>query len=216
MQDSDADDDGQQRRGDPETNIAAALAAHRRGETDAINRLSAACYGRMEKLARRQLIGHREIRRGLGDTEDVTQQAWIRLWTALQAMKPESELHLMRLAALQVRRELIDLTRKYGGPRSPFRNQVTNVVIRDGREIDLAAEAAAYVESPTMLDEWGRFHDAIERLPEDLRDVFAMRFYLGASVEDVARSIGCDPRTVKRRWAQAKDLLTAAIGRLPA
>jgi len=194
-----------------ESNLAAALAAHRRGDPGAIDGLLSACQGRMEKLARRLLRGHPEIRLGGRDTGDIFSQAWLRLWKALQTVRPESERHLMALAVRQVRWEVIDLSRKFGGPRSPDRGRVENAAMQDTRWISLLDAAVADIESPTELDRMTRFHQHVDRLPEELREVFSMRFYLGATVEDVARAVGCCNRTVKRRWKEAKERLIAAF-----
>lgn len=196
---------------DAERSLCDVLEAHRRGEPAAIGMLLEACRSQMEKLARRMLGGHPEIRRGFGDTCDVTQQAWFRLANALQSVRPESTLHLMRLATLQVRREMIDLVRKYGGPRSPVRGEVSNVVIADTQAIDLVDQAFAPSESLTSLDVLSRFHEAVDSLPEHLRDVFTMRYYLDATVTSIADAVGCDRRTVKRRWAKAKESLRTVL-----
>lgn len=196
---------------DPTSKLAAALTAFHSGEVGALDRLLLACHAQMENLARRMLGGHPEIRRGFGDTCDVTQQAWLRLAKALQAVRPDTPLHVMRLAYQQVRREIIDLARKYGGPRSPEQGRVSNVVVVKTRAIDLVNGAAAPSESFTSLDELSRFHDAVDRLPEELRDVFTMRWYLDARVMDVAKAVGCSPDTVKDRSAKAKALLQAAL-----
>ena len=50
-------------------------------------------------------------------TDDVLQNALIRLDRALRAVAPPTARDFFRLAAAQVRRELIDLARHYQGPR---------------------------------------------------------------------------------------------------
>jgi RNA polymerase sigma factor (sigma-70 family) len=199
--------------GEPlETNLAAALAAHRRGEPEATDRLQVACHGRMLKLARRLLRLHPEIRRGCHDTLDIFSLASERLWRALQQVNPESERHLMALAAMQVRRQVIDLARKFGGPRSPDRHRVDDAAVQDTRRISPLDAAVADIESPTQLDHMTRFHHEVDQLPAELREVFSMRFYLGATVADVARAVGCCNRTVKRRWKEATERLIEAFG----
>lgn len=192
-------------------NLAASLAAFHRGEPGALDRVLLACHPQMEKLARRMLGVHPEIRRGFGDTCDVAQQAWMRLVKALRDVRPETALHVMRLAYLEVRREISDLARKYGGPRSFDKQRGTNVIQPGSKVIPLIDKAVAPSTSLTSLDDLERFHRAVDRLPQDLRDVFTMRHYLAAKVNDVALAVGCDARTVKRRWAEAKQRLHAAL-----
>jgi len=201
-----------------ETTLAQALADHLRAASgdrhasDAINAVVAACRLRLEKFASRLLLGHPEIRRGGHDTDDIVQDASVRLWRALEQVKPESERHLMALASMKVRQQVIDLARKYRGPRSSPENRAMSVVHRDGREVHLVDEATDAATGFYTLDDWTRLHAAIDRLPEDLREVFAMRFYLGAKVTHIATVLACDTRTVKRRWAKAVDRIARDAG----
>src|SRR5438309_8558542 len=49
-------------------------------------------------------------------TDDVLQNAMLRLWRALQDVKPATSREFCGLATLQMRRELVDLARHYFGP----------------------------------------------------------------------------------------------------
>jgi RNA polymerase sigma factor (sigma-70 family) len=194
-----------------EASLVAALAAHRRGEPGAMEQLQVACHGRMETLARRLLRFHPEIRRGCHDTLDILSLAATRLWRALLQVKPDSEAHLMRLAMSQIRWQVIDLSRQCRGPWSPDRLRVDDAVLQDTQWISLVDAAAADIESPTELDRMTRFHQEVDQLPEKLHEVFSMRFYLGATVSEVAKAVGCCNRTVKRRWHEAKAQLIKAF-----
>ncbi len=188
-----------------------ALEAHRRGEADAIEQLLTACQARLKRLAHHLLQSHPEIRDGFGDTVDVVQEASLRLWRALREIQPESELHLMRLAAVQVRRQVIDLSRKYRGPRSPVAGRRSNVVDRNGQKVQVVEEAVDSGEGPTTLDDWTRLHAAFAGLPVRLRDPVKLRLYLGASVAEIATMLNCDRRTVERRLNEAYAQAKAAV-----
>ena len=56
------------------------------------------------------------------ETGDVLNAAVIRLLRAMEAVSPETPRQFFALAALQIRRELIDLARKYRGPQGLERN----------------------------------------------------------------------------------------------
>lgn len=185
-------------------NLAATLEAHRRGEPEAINALLVACQARIERLSRQLLHFHPEIRRGFGDTLDIVQEASLQLWEALRVMKFESERHLLATAAMKVRHKVIDLARKYGGPRSPIAGEVDNVVKREGREFHIEEEAEDPVGDQHSLDDWTRFHEAVKRLPAELKEPFMMRLYLGATTQRIAEVLGCSSRTVDRQLDRAK------------
>ncbi len=70
---------------------------------------------RLGHLARKMLRGDRRVRRW-EETDDIRQDAMLRLYRALERARPESERDFFRLAALQIRRTLIDLARRHYGP----------------------------------------------------------------------------------------------------
>ena len=185
--------------------LADDLAALQHGDPDALNRLIAACQVQIEHLARRQLRNHPEFRDGFNDTDDIVQEASVSLFKALQHLQPESEQHLFNLAAMQVRRRIIDLTRKFRGPQSPVALRATNVVRHADGDIVRSEQAAAAATAPSLLDDWEGFHQVVDSLPEKLQTTFSMRFYLGAKPTDIAQTLGCDVRTVRRYWSAAKE-----------
>ncbi|MEY3203787.1 MAG: hypothetical protein RLZZ21_118 [Planctomycetota bacterium] len=188
------------------------LEAHSRGDPSALETLVAHCQARIEFLARKLLRNHPRVRRW-EETADVAQESLLRLYAALVATKPESESHLFRLAALQVRRELIDLVRHYDGPRSPVARLETNVWGATGEPVARVdvAEADA-LDAPTAIDRWSRFHAAVGELPSEEQEVFHMVWYLGADQRTIAAMTGCSTRTVKRRWKDAVIRINAMLG----
>jgi RNA polymerase sigma-70 factor (ECF subfamily) len=149
---------------------------------------------RMAALARRMLAGSPQVRRWT-ETDDVVQNASVRLYRALGGVVPNDPEHFVRLAALQVRRELIDLTRRLRNPESFAANHDTNVS----------------AEEPARLTEWTRFHETAEALPDEDRDLFGMVWYLGLTQDEIAEVLGCSPRTVRRRWDETKRAFTEAF-----
>lgn len=57
------------------------------------------------------------------------------------------------------------------------------------------------------LQTMNEFHQAVEKLPEDVRKVFKRRFYDGLAQKAVADELGVSEDTVKRRYREAKDTL---------
>lgn len=163
---------------------------------------------RMQALARRMLTGSPQVRRWT-ETDDVVQNAMVRLYRALGGMVPNDPQHFVRLAALQVRRELIDLTRRLRNPESLAANHDTNVIPGGTHRVDGAA--AGEVDGPARLAEWTRFHETVDALPDDERSLFGMVWYLGLTQEEIADVLGCSPRTVRRRWDEAKRAFTMAF-----
>jgi RNA polymerase sigma factor (sigma-70 family) len=168
-------------------------------------------YGRMQALANRMIRGFPTVRRW-DDTADVVQAAALRLHRALADVDLRDPRHLLRLAALQIRRQLLDLARKYASPESFAAHHETNALATaDGvvMEVDRAADPLA--EPADRLESWTRLHDAVATLPDDDRELFDLVWFMGATQHDIAALTGFSPRTVRRRWDEIKRRLVAAL-----
>ena len=148
------------------------------------------------------------------NTDDVAQNAALRLYRALGETIPDSPRGLMGLMAVQIQRELIDLARKHSGPMSYAANHGTNVRPgTSGDEVFLVDEAPEISPDDEILpvDRWKSFHEAVESLPEEHREVFRLVWYLGVDQETAARSLGVSLRTVARRWQEARAMVKARL-----
>jgi RNA polymerase sigma factor (sigma-70 family) len=69
-------------------------------------------------------------------------------------------------------------------------------------------------EDPEDLDRWQAFHQGVEQLPEDQREVVNLIYYHGWTQVEAAHLLQVSERTVRRRWesalAQLHRLLTDA------
>jgi RNA polymerase sigma-70 factor (ECF subfamily) len=134
----------------------------------------------------------------------------MRLLHTLRATQPASAQHFANLAALHIRRELLDLARH-------FRNRLDRHPAAEGA----SGEGAAELPDPDSgladdLDLWSAFHEQVDLLPADEREVVGLTFYHGWTQAQVAELCRVDERTVRRRWRSAALKLTVALGgRLP-
>src|SRR5437660_10697434 len=85
------------------------------GDEAAVDALLRHCGERLTLLTRRMLGDYQRVRRW-AETDDVLQNALVRLMGALRSVKPQTSRDFLALATLQIRRELIDLARHYYGP----------------------------------------------------------------------------------------------------
>ncbi len=193
--------------------VAACLERLSAGEPSARDEIIELCSGRLRELAHRMLGRFPGVRRW-EDTDDVFQNAAMRLHRALAATQPETPRAIMALAATQLHRELIDLARRYSGPSSFAANHGTNVMPAvEGQSGAHYVERTAAADSD--LDRWSQFHEAIGRLPEDEREVFHLVWYLGADQRTIAALLGCSERTVKSRWRAAREAVRTALNGQP-
>jgi RNA polymerase sigma factor (sigma-70 family) len=129
-------------------------------------------------------------------TDDVRQNAALRLWRSLEQVTPRSVEEFFGLAALQIRRELIDLARHYFGARGMGSN------IRPSGQDDAqaAGDVTDTTNDPTKLAAWTEFHHQVEALDSEERQLVEWLWYLGVPQQEVATHLGVDVSTVKRRW----------------
>jgi RNA polymerase sigma-70 factor (ECF subfamily) len=173
------------------------------GDPSARDALIQRACERLRRLARK--IFHDDFRRirGFEETDDVLQNSLMRLLSALQAVPIASVAELFRLATLQIRRELLDLARKYpaeGGRRRPAARERPNGA-------NAASEAGDPSDStfdPKRLAFWQEFHERVARLPENERDVFDLLWYQELTQEEAAAVLKVSVPTIKRRWLRGR------------
>jgi RNA polymerase sigma factor (sigma-70 family) len=183
------------------------------GDDTARTEILALCDARLRELSHRLLGTFAKVRRW-DDTDDVAQNAALRLYRALAETVPESPRGLMGLMATQIQRELIDLARKHSGPMSYAANHGTNVRRdRDGEVfvVDEAADRCDADDGEIPIERWERFHVAVEALPDERREVFKLIWYLGLDQQSAADALGMSLRTLARRWQEARQAVRLAI-----
>lgn len=168
----------------------------RRGDSDARNQIVNHTCERLRLLTQRMLRGFPSVKRWSG-TDDVLQNAMLRLHRSLSEVRPESPRQFYGLAATQIRRELIDLARHFNGPQGIGANHHTD----GGHENEGKSNNAA---EPADLEAWTDFHAAVEALPEDQRDVVSLLWYEELSQPEAANVLGISLATLKRRWQAAR------------
>jgi RNA polymerase sigma-70 factor (ECF subfamily) len=174
----------------------------RAGDAAARDELIRAAADRLTRLTRTMLRDHPRLRRW-EDTDDVFQRATLRLWTALKGTVPGSVPEFFRLAALVLRRELIDLARQYFGPEGHGARHGSHAPAGDSRD-PAAPDLTDTTLDPKKLAAWTDFHEQIGALPEEERDLFDLLWYHGLSQAEAAQLLGISERTVQRRWQAAR------------
>ena len=181
----------------------------RQGDDAAVAGLIRHSTLRLESLARHMLRGYPALRRWV-ETDDVLQNSLMRLIRALEHVELESPRHFMALAALQIRRELIDLGRHYYGPAGLAANYESRAGDDSSHRADI--EVADLSPEPSTLAQWSELHERIGLLPDKEREVLDLLYYEGVSQADAARVLDVSVRTVQRRWHSALLMLHDEVG----
>jgi len=177
----------------------------RAGDKTARDELLSGVATRLEKLARKMLRKYPHVRRWT-ETGDVLQNALIRLLRALESIQPKTTRDFFTLAAVQIRRELIDMARHFYGPQGSAAHH------ESGR----FNSADPMQEGDHDLEFWTSFHTAVETLPTEEREVVSLIFYHGWQQQEVADLFQVNARTIRRWWQAALVKLHDTCKDLPA
>jgi RNA polymerase sigma-70 factor (ECF subfamily) len=176
--------------------------------------LGCAC-DRLSRLARKMLKSYPNVHRW-EQTGDVLHNALFRLHRSLHQMTVETSRDFFRLAALHIRRELLDLARHYYGPQGQAARHASQAGDPAHSSHQPAAEAADVTNEPQRLAAWSAFHEQIDALPAEEREVVDLLWYQGLSQAEAADLLQVSERTIKRRWMSARLHLQDALhGEMP-
>ena len=177
--------------------------------------LNCACE-RLRRLTRKMIKCYPKVHRW-EQTDDVLQNAVIRLQRTLQQLPIETARDFFRLAALHIRRELLDLAKHYYGPQGAGAHHASHAESpADSGAAPAPADPADVTHEPARLATWSAFHEQVAALPEEEREVFDLLWYQGLPQAEAAELVHVNVRTIKRRWLSARMKLQDALqGEMP-
>jgi RNA polymerase sigma-70 factor (ECF subfamily) len=169
------------------------------GDETARDELLQHTHERLQRLTRKMLKGFPRVRRW-AETDDVLQNALVRLLRALHAVPLASVRDFFNLSTELIRRELLDLARHYYGPQGIGAKHATRGASSRASPLDDKADSSPQASTLTA---WCEFHQQVSELPEDEREVVGLLYYQGLTQAEAARHLHVTVRTVQRRWQSA-------------
>ena len=186
-------------------NLQALIGRWQAGDRAAADELLRATSTRLEKLARRMTRSFPNVR-GQADTSDVLQNSLMRLLRTLLTIRPKTTRDYFNLAAVHIRRELLDLARRCKG------KSCVTLDVPDDSDRPTAPKVEPQTTTTADFELWVRFHQAVDDLPIEEREVVGLVFYHGWTQVRIAELFGVDERTIRRRWANACERLRELVG----
>jgi RNA polymerase sigma-70 factor (ECF subfamily) len=193
---------------EPTVYLQQALERLQAGDEAARQELLAGAAERLRRLAHTMLRDYQRLKRW-EQTDDVLQSALLRLYRALGTVTPATLRELYRLAALQIRRELIDLARHHFGPESPGAHHESSPGTSGAAP---QADPPDPTFGPDRLAHWAEFHEQASHLPPEEQEVFDLLWYQELTHAQAAELLGVATKTVQRRWHSACLRLHEALG----
>lgn len=196
--------------------VPAALELWNQGDSRARDQLIAYAVDRLRKLAA-ALLQRNSVRRW-EQSDDLLQQAAMRLHRSLERATPRDAKALLQLAALEMRHALIDLARHYYGPRG-IGCHYHSAHGRDSGDAPFSSEQAEMLAGPLdaadRAESIRRLYLAIDGLPGEEREVVDLVWMHELSQAEAAAVLGVAMKTVARRWRRARLRLYEALQHSP-
>jgi len=186
-------------------NLLARVAA---GDAQSKEELINRAYERLILVARK-LLGSFSRVRVEEETAGVLNEAYPKLHRALDDVKPATVREFMGLAALQIRRTLLDSIRRLEGRGQTARPDKVSLDAGDS-----APGGAVIPATGNDISKIGLAIDlleALEALPEEEREVVELLFFYGYTQPEAAEIVGVHEDTIKRRWSKARIRLAGKL-----
>jgi RNA polymerase sigma-70 factor (ECF subfamily) len=189
------------------------------GDAAARQRLLELTRDRLIRHARRLLHGHYARLEPLAQTDDVVQQLYVkilqqqdRFWVNAHGEPVRTLAEFFGHTSAWMRDVLCDQLRKAYG-RDDQRPAVLSL---DGpSDTGPRYEPASNTSDGEKVRRWTEFHEAVARLPDDLRVVFDLLWYQEMSQAEAAALLGIAVPTVKLRWMKGRLQVQQALGGSP-
>lgn len=182
------------------------LCRWRSGDTAALNELLQRVFTRLRYLAARMLRGFPNVQPYI-DCDDLLQGSILRFLRTLRLIYPATTRDFFNLAAVHMRRELLDLARR-------AKRTIATCSLQVSRDEELQADVVDACSSSQALKDfafWIRFHEAVDSLPVEEREVVGLIFYHGWTQQQIAELFQVSMRTIRRRWVSACQRLRAML-----
>jgi RNA polymerase sigma-70 factor (ECF subfamily) len=198
-------------RDDPLTQLQDCIDRMRSGDAAARDELLAHAADRLTRLTRKMLRDFPGVHRW-EQTDDVLQNAALRLCRALAEVQPPTVADFFHLAAALIRRELLDLARRYSGAHGLGTHHASGAGTEESPMAGAVPSPLDTTHDPDHLALWTDFHRAVEALPPEERAAFDLVFYQGLPQAEAAAVLDVSERTIKRRWLAARMRVLESVG----
>lgn len=185
------------------TDLAPLLQAARTGDRDAADKVFAALYTDLKRLAHAQLAHGRGENETL-QTTALVHEAYVRL-VEPAGLAAADRSHFFNLAARVMRHIVIDFARRRSSAK---RGAALRVSWPEGFEPEAVQDRQL---GPAVL----ALDAALAQLEEEsprLAQLVELRFFGGLSIVEIADVLNVSDRTLKRDWRRARAFLLAALG----
>ncbi len=183
------------------------MACAREGNVQALERLLALYRGYLKLLARTQIEAQLRVRL---DPSDLVQETMLEAYRDFARFRGVTEPELMVWLRRILARNLADQLKRHRSPKRDLRREQSLEAVLDRSSQCLQAELAG-ISSPSAKasrrEQSVLLADALERLPEDYRQVIIWRHLERVKFSEIAARMGRTSGAVRMLWARALERL---------
>lgn len=165
------------------------------GDQDAYNRLARLVRGNLKRIAANRL--RRERPEHFYQTSDLVQEAHMRLFR-IKNIQWEGRQHFFRVAALQMRRILVEYLRR----QRP--EDQDNMALDDIPGLNIQTDPSILKVNDIL--------DDLAKIDSRLALIVELRFFGGFKIEEISEITGIPVGSVKRHWSSAKAFIKLQLG----
>jgi RNA polymerase sigma-70 factor (ECF subfamily) len=190
--------------------IATLLAAARRGDLPALGELLEAYRNYLRLLARLE-IGQRLQTKV--DASDIVQETFLQAHRAFPDFRGTTETEMLQWLRSILASRLSKAVRHFCGTQRRAL-QLERELGRSSRALQgmLSASQTTPSQTASIREQAVLLADAVERLPDDYREVILLRNMRGLRFRDVAEEMGRSLNGVQKLWARALNRLRLELG----
>jgi RNA polymerase sigma-70 factor (ECF subfamily) len=195
--------------------VAHWLAAARGGSLEALGQVLEACRGYLLGIASRRLSA--ELRRK-GGASDLVQQTFLDAQCQFERFQGESEKELLAWLRQILLHNLGHFQRRYRatgkrdlGREAPLADEASST----GGEADLATPTPSPSAQIVAREEAEAVQQALQRLPEEQRQVLALRHQEQLTFEEIGQRLGRSTSGARALWLRAVERLNDELGKSP-
>jgi RNA polymerase sigma-70 factor, ECF subfamily len=181
----------------PAPRVTHLLVAWRRGDKAALEQLTPCVYKELRRLAQWHMA--RERRGHTLQATALVNEVYLRL-VEIDRVEWHDRAHFFALAAMQMRRILVDSARARGNQKRGGGVQKVSLV-----------EALSVPDRDENLVALDQALDALARMDARRGKIVELKFFGGLSVDEIAGVLGVSADTVKRDWKLAKAWLAREL-----
>lgn len=200
---------------EPPKEVTRWLVEARGGSLEALGQALEACRGYLLGIAGRRL--NAELRQK-GGASDLVQQTFLEAQCQFERFQGQSERELLAWLRQILLHNLAHFQRRYRatgkrdlGREAPLANEASST---DGGA-ELATQTPSPSEQLVAREETEAVQQALERLPEEQRQVLALRHQEQLTFEEIGQRLGRSTSGARALWLRAVERLNNELGKSP-